>query len=287
MRARAYIGCLLFLAACSPRTIAVRQTASVIQHGLPAAYEEGDPILAEQSMPGQLKLLETLLVNDPGNKNLLVTLSQAFGGYAFLFIEDTDQERAKALYARARDYGYRALRRYASCDLANESDPARVEACLATFTKKKTAPALFWTAYSIAGIGKLSLDSPDSIADLAKAEKMMNRVNALWPDYFYGGPDTFLGSYYGGRSKILGGDPAKSKKYFDAAMAASGGKLLTVQLLYAKYYAVQFQDKALFHDLLTKAIDASPDILPEQRLANVVAQKKAKDLLKKENELFE
>ena len=62
---------------------------------------------------------------------------------------------------------------------------------------------------------------------------------------------------------------------------------MTTQLLYARYYAVQTQNKELFDSLLHQILDAPADALPEQRLANEVAKTKAGDLLKKEGELFE
>jgi hypothetical protein len=42
----------------------------------------------------------------------------------------------------------------------------------------------------------------------------------------------------------------------------------------------------LFTELLTKVRDASPDILPEFRLANMIAKKKAEALLAKKSDLF-
>jgi len=283
---RAGFAVFLLAAGCSPRVLAVRTTVPVMTRGAASMEEEGDLALAEQAMPSQLKLLDGLLANDPGNASLLTLTSKGYGGYAFLFVEGADEARASALYLRARDFGLRALKRSAACELAAETDPALIDACLARF-KRRDAPALFWTAYAWSGAVKLKLDSPESIAEFPKIERMMRRVDALSPGFFYGGPDTFLGSYYGGRSKMLGGDPEKAKRHFDKALAAGGARFLTVQLLYARYYAVQFQDKGLFHDLLTRVAAASPDILPEQRLANTVAIKKAKELLKKEDELFE
>jgi hypothetical protein len=58
------------------------------------------------------------------------------------------------------------------------------------------------------------------------------------------------------------------------------------QLYYAKTYAVATQDQPLFESLLKQVEEASPDILPEARLANIVAKQKARRLLAQENELF-
>ena len=46
------------------------------------------------------------------------------------------------------------------------------------------------------------------------------------------------------------------------------------------------QDRELFQDLLTRVVDAPPDALPEQGLANSVAKKRARALLARVEELF-
>ncbi len=58
------------------------------------------------------------------------------------------------------------------------------------------------------------------------------------------------------------------------------------QLYYARTYAVAIQDQPLFESMLKKVEDASPDIFPEARLANIIAKKKARKLLARSNELF-
>jgi len=57
-------------------------------------------------------------------------------------------------------------------------------------------------------------------------------------------------------------------------------------IYYAKTYAVQTQNEKLFKELLTRVLDAPADILPEQRLANVVAKSRARQLLARTSELF-
>jgi hypothetical protein len=46
------------------------------------------------------------------------------------------------------------------------------------------------------------------------------------------------------------------------------------------------QNQPLFQELLTRVVEAPPDLLPEQRLANAVAQKRARQLLARAEELF-
>jgi hypothetical protein len=66
----------------------------------------------------------------------------------------------------------------------------------------------------------------------------------------------------------------------------TNGKFLLTYVYYAKTYAVQIQDQGLFETLLKKVDDAPVDILPEARLSNTIAKRKAKLLRERINELF-
>ena len=115
----------------------------------------------------------------------------------------------------------------------------------------------------------------------------MNKVHDLNPSFHYAGPHLFLGAFYGGRSKILGGNPEKSRHHFEKALELTENKYLLTRLLFAKTYAVQNQDRELLFKLqLQTVLQAPTDLLPEQRLANQVARKKAAKLLEQIDELF-
>jgi hypothetical protein len=96
----------------------------------------------------------------------------------------------------------------------------------------------------------------------------------------------YFGTYYGSLPAILGGNATLSKINFDRAVEASSGKFLMTFVYYAKTYAVQTQDEALFKELLTRVLNAPVDILPDQRLANVVAKSRARQWLARTSELF-
>ena len=125
----------------------------------------------------------------------------------------------------------------------------------------------------------------DAVAGLPKVAAIMRRVQELSPGYYHGGPNLFLGTYYSALPRTLGGDPAKSKQYFDAAVKDDQNHFLIAKVLCAKYYAVAVQNRALFTSLNTEVI-SSTDATPDVRLANEVAKLKAQHLLGKINELF-
>jgi hypothetical protein len=104
--------------------------------------------------------------------------------------------------------------------------------------------------------------------------------------YFYGCAYMIMGSITGSIPKALGGSPEKAKEYFEKCIQINDGKFLMVYIYYASIYAVQVQNRELYESLLKKVISAPIDILPEQKLANSIAKKKAEQLLKKIDEYF-
>jgi len=86
--------------------------------------------------------------------------------------------------------------------------------------------------------------------------------------------------------RVLGGDAARARRHFDRALTLTRRRFLLVQVTKAQTLAVQLQDRALFDKLLGEVLAAKLSIYPEQRLANVVAKRKARRLLARADELF-
>jgi len=270
---------------CIPRKITVRATAGLIKGGISAVYEESDPQFAREALPGQLKLMEVLLKNDPKNADLLRSLAEGYTGYAYLFLEETDPKRAAALYKRASEYGLRLLARNARLRGLSEMNGAEIERTL-RHAVKSDVPALFWTAQAWAGRANMAKNDASALANLPKAVPLMRRVLELNPDYQYGGADLFFGVYYAGRPKMAGGDPEKGKTYFESALKRTDRKFLTSQLMYAQYYAVAVMDEDLFKSLLREIDSAPADALAQAVLPNAVSKEKSRKLLEKIDELF-
>jgi len=264
---------------------AVRSTQGILENGLEVMYEEDDLPLAEQAAASNLKMVEALIRSDPNNETLLLMASQGYSSFALGFVEDTDRQRARKFYARGRDYGLRILMHRKKFREAMDADLARFKAALQSFTRKDV-PALFWTANGWGNWINLGLSDPEALAQLPRVRLLMRRVIELDETYFYGSAHLFFGALYGAMPKMLGGDPQKSKQHFDRCLQINGGRFLMTYVLYAQYYAVQIQNRQLFQSLLNKVVDSSLDILPEQRLANRIAQRKAASLLAKVDDLF-
>jgi hypothetical protein len=124
------------------------------------------------------------------------------------------------------------------------------------------------------------------LANGFRAVMLMDRVLALDPEYFFGGPYVFFGAFLASMPVALGGDPARAREYFDKARAATHGRLLIVDVLDAQLLLRQTQDRKRFHERLTTVVESTDDAWPDMALINGVARVKARRLLELEDEWF-
>ncbi len=283
---------LLFAALClagsgcvSIDRYALRITADMLQRGRKAALEEPDYQLGRDAVASQLKLIETMLVTEPENLSLRRLGAEGFGGYAFLFVEDAEPKRAKGLYLRGRDHALAALALKSVFIGLKDKSIDDFEKAL-KWAKKEDVPDLFWAGFGWGGMINLSKDDASALADLPKVVLLMKRVWELDPSFHFGGADLFFGVYYASRPAMLGGDPAKAKSHFDWAHKITRGEYLMTHVLNARWYAVAVQDRELFKQLLTKVVEAPAGNLPEARLTDEAAKKKAASYLEKIDDYF-
>jgi hypothetical protein len=276
---------LLGLFSSSCVKLALNFSPSLISNFTKTLFEECDPELAKQSLPADLKLMEGLLKNDPNNRQLLTSLCMGFAGYAMLFVEDENPERASRLYLRARRYGLLAVGYDNSALKQPVSNKGNTRKELSGLGKEELE-ALFWTTMSWNAWINLNLDKPAALAELGVAQAFLKRVMEIDPEYFYGSPYVLMGSILAARPKFLGGNPARAKDYFEKAMRMSDGKFFLVHYYFAKYYAVRIQDKNLFISLIREIDATSPSELKEVCLINAAMKRKAKRLIEKSEEMF-
>jgi hypothetical protein len=115
---------------------------------------------------------------------------------------------------------------------------------------------------------------------------LLQRVVEIDGTYFEGLPLILMGSLHAFRPPMMGGDPEASRASFEAAFKVSGGKFLLASYLYAKFYCYRIQDAEEFEKRLRFVLEAPDTTLPEYRLLNTLAKKKAAALLKEKDELF-
>ena len=115
---------------------------------------------------------------------------------------------------------------------------------------------------------------------------MMRFVIERDSTYFHGGALFFLGTLYGSKPAILGGNLDASHDLFERSLKINHGKFLMTYLYFASSYAVQSQNRELFEQCLSTIDAASIDVLPEGRLSNAIAKKKANLLRARIDQLF-
>ncbi len=276
---------LVLFTGCSLERLAIRSTTGLIENSLEATEEETDLILAEQSIASNLKLLEGMIKTDPNNRNLLLLATRGFTSYALGFVEEEDPERATSFYMRARDYGLRGLRQNRDFDRAFDKPFEEFEASLEHISDRDI-PLLFWTANAWAGAIQQNIGDPRSLANLPKVEAMMRVVLERNESFYYAGPHLFFGMILSSKPTMFGGNTDKGREHFERALELTENRFLITKFFYARTYAVQTLNESLFEDLLNRILEADLDILPEQKLVNTIAKRRAEALLEQKDSLF-
>jgi tetratricopeptide (TPR) repeat protein len=264
------------------RVAAVAYTAEDV---LRAAAKQPDPAIVRDGSPAYIMLVDGLIEAYPNSRELLTAGCQAYTVYASSFVEDSDPVKASLLYAKAKEYGFRALSLKRDFQQA-VSGPLDDFVIFLRNYNKEYVPALLWTTSAWAKWISLNLDSLEALADMAMLEATMQRVIELDGSFFYGSPHLQMGIYLAAKPAIIGGNIDKAKEHFDEAFALGADKLLSAKVLFARYYAVRLKDRALFEKTLQEVIETPVDGVPELTLSNTLARDKARELLERADEYF-
>jgi predicted anti-sigma-YlaC factor YlaD len=285
------------LSGCSLKQYALNNVSDALANGGGAFAVDDDPDLVRAAAPFSLKLTESLLTENPRHRGLLVAAARGFTQYAYAFLqqeaeemEETDiakatalQQRAARLYRRARDYGLRALA-LTRPDVARElhDDPRRAAAQFSI----ADVPALYWTAAAWAALIASRKDSAELLAELPAMEALIDRALELDEPYEHGAIHTFLIGYEPARLTAQGDAAERSRAHFVRAVELSAGAEAAPFIALAESVSVPQQRRAEFEALLKQALGIDPDERAENRLANLVAQRRARWLLARTERLF-
>jgi predicted anti-sigma-YlaC factor YlaD len=286
----------ILLSSCSIRSIAVNKLGDALAGGSSSFASDDDPELVGEAIPFGLKTMEGLLLESPRHKGLLLAVTRGFTEYAYGYVQlEADyveakdlaratelRERARKLYLRARDYGVRGL----EVDLPGlRAALARDPAAGLAKTRKDDAELLYWTAVAWAGAMSLKINDSEVTADQSIVDAMARRALALDEGYDLGAIHDFFISWEAGRSSI-GGSVEKAREHFERALALAGGKRAWPYVGCAESISVKNQNKAEFTEMLEKALAIDAIQPSDQRLSNLLAQKRARWLLGRVDELF-
>lgn len=259
---------------CSPRKLMVRQFVQMVESGMPAIEQEQDLQLLAQSMPAHIKLLETLLANDPRNIDLMLLLARLYGGYAFAILETEWEARRFGLpsvvalaiapdqleTAVVRNYRKGAAYALQVLEARHQKAGERLsrlktsEAFMADL-RRSDAPALFWYGFNLGGYIQHRIDSVEAMAKMHLVEKTMRRVVALDAAYYHGSAHLVLVAYYASRPAALGGNPERARAHMEKHFVVAPESIMMRSLYWARYALVQQQARSEFIRRLSQVTD--------------------------------
>jgi len=294
----AALAALAPLSACSPRTVAVNAVGNALAQGGTGWARDDDPELVRDATPFALKTIESLLEQSPRHKGLLLAAASGFTEYAYAYVQcEADyaegrdlaaatamRARAGRLYRRALEYGLRGIEvDHPGFREALRSDPVKGAAAVRS---KAEVPLLYWTAMAWGAAISLAKENPELAAGLPATEALVRRAIALDEGFGAGALYDFLIAYDGGRPASAGGSTERARADLERATAFADGKRAAPLVTFAETVSVAAQDRAEFKRLLTQALAIDADRAPAYRLANLVAQKRARWLLGRTDDLF-
>lgn len=288
----------LVLTAC--KTVATNAVADAVSETGDTYARDDDVELVKAAVPFGLKTMEGLLDTVPTHEGLLRGLASGFTQYSYAFVlQDADRaalagrtaearsgrQRATRLFVRARDYGLRGLeQKYPG--LPDKLKGAReLDAELAK-VKKEDVALLYWTAAAWALAISSAKGDMELVSQLPAPVAMMRRGIALDEGFDHGAFHEFFIVWDGSRTEAEGGGAQRAKEHLDRALALSDGRKLGPLVSYAETVLVQTQDRAEFQRILERVLAADVNAAPQYRLANVLAQRRARDLLDHADDLF-
>ena len=282
---------------CSIKKMAVNKLGDALAGGGTTFSSDDDPELVKAAVPFSLKLIESLLEQSPNHRGLLLAAASGFTQYGYAFVQQDADElveadqaaakplmlRARKLYLRARDYGLRGL------DAAHpglraklrENPKAALQPCAAS-----DAGTLYWTAVSWAAAISVSKDDPALVADLNLVDALIDRALEVDERFDHGAIHGFLISYEMARASKAGEPMERARKHFDRAVELAGAHAVGPYVSFAESIAIPQEDRDGFEKALKKALAIDASNVRENRLVNLVMQRRARWLLQRIDKYF-
>jgi len=297
-RAALVVASAWLLTGCSViKRAAIKNVASTLAAPGDTFTSDNDPELVRRAVPFALKMSESLLVSVPNYEPLLLSTCSGYTGYAYAFVEtDADllreethhdevtalRDEAVTLYLRARDYCLRAIEvRYPGLSKPLTDDPA---AALARVTDKEAVPLLYWTAASWGSAMSLRKD-PALVIDFPVVRALAERALALDETWSNGAVHELMITL-DAQGEVFGGSEAGARRHFARAVEIQQGAMAGPYISLAMGVAYPSGARAEFEQLLQKALAVDPEQRKSDRLINLIAQRRARALLGRLDELF-
>ncbi len=265
---------VISLSSCSTRIIIVNEISKISEIGAVAFEQDDDLEMVEKGIPGNIKILEVILENDPDNYKILVLLSRLYAAYSFGFFEgklessligksysplseqNLIRERVNRYYSRGAEYALRAIESCHPGAVEKLKTPDSADSLLKTMSKEDVK-ALFWYGFNLSS---LINNNRDSVILLSKAyliEKIMKRIIELDPEYFFGGPHLILLSYYSSLPPYSDEKLDLSLFHYKKLKERRDGQFLLADLYFARYYLSRKQEKEKFEKIMNDILNHS------------------------------
>lgn len=292
--------CLLIVAiapaGCSVRRFAVDRVAGMLASPGTVWSGDDDPDLVGDALPFALKTYESLLAETPDNPRLLLATCRGFASYSAGWVEAeaervesadfeaarAERERALGLHLRARGYCLRELeRRLPGVAGALAATP---ETALAR-AGASDVELLYWSGVAWGSAVALGLDRPELVADLPAVRALFARALELDPAFDRGAVHEAMISIES-VSELLGGSAERARAHYARAIELCRGERASPHVTFARSVLVGAQDRRGFQDALERALAVNLEAAPADRLSNRLAQRRARLLLARVDELF-
>ena len=290
---------LSFTSACSIKKYAINQVGDALASGDSVYETDEDPDLVGEALPFGLKLTESLLAESPNHRGLLLTACRGFTLYSYGYVDfagekamDEDFERgselrtrARKLYLRALDYCLRGIERsYPGFRESLVAQPEQAARMVQGRKRRWDLPFLYWTSASLGLAISVSKGDAAMLARLPEVETLIGHALELDEDWDGGALHQFKVTFESAKP----GDPDAEviRAHYERALALSGGSSAGAHVAFAEAVSIPAQNRQEFQALMEKALAIDPDADPENRLANLLAQRRAEWLLGRIDELF-
>lgn len=288
------ISAAVFASACDQTKLVADSTSGLFERAQPGLESYWDYETMGKAFPASIVQLEGILRIVPDNQVILQQGVAAYVGYGYGWIEDRIEEadatddyeeadhlrrRAKMLYLRAKDLAEHLvdLKTLGGRAEATSGGLDEFEAWLdAQFVEKEQVMVLLWWGQAWAAYINLAMEDMEVVADVPLAKAILQHSVDLDPDSLYSAGRMALGILW---SAQLPPDMDLSKKYFEEGLKATERRNLLLQMNMARFYAVNLGDHKLFTELLEEVVNAG-DVLPEARLGNLIARRRAERYLR-------
>jgi predicted anti-sigma-YlaC factor YlaD len=275
--------------------MAINKIGDAIASGGSTYERDEDLELVQGALPFGLKLIESMLAESPKHKGLLLAAAQGFTSYAYLTVQqDLDRAaasdldaaeklrlRARRLYMRGHQYGLRGLDA-AHWNFSIKLNIAPEEAV--RVLEAKDLPLIYWTAASLGLAISSSRDNVSMIARIPEVEALLNRGLALDEKWKDGALHEF--AIVMAAAKPGSVDYDVIGRHYRRALELSKGASAGIHVTYAESVAVPRQQQKDFQELMQRALAVGLEEHEDQRLMNELAQRRARWLLGRIDDLI-